>query len=185
MDKTVGIDEVGRGCWAGPLLAAAVLLREPIEGLNDSKVLTKKRRAQLAVEIKEKSDYGIGWVSPKEVDELGLTVATKTAMHRALDQITSTYDQVIIDGNYNYLPDNNKVQVLIKADSLIPSASAASIIAKVARDDYMAKQSLAFPAYGFEQHVGYGTALHIQALKEFGICDLHRLSYKPIRALLA
>lgn len=182
--QIVGIDEVGRGCWAGPLVAAAVLLWEPIDGLNDSKVLTKKEREKLAAVIKQSADYGVGWVSPLEVDELGLTAAVSLAMNRAVEQITSGYDEIIIDGNYNYLPGMKNVKTLVKADSLIPEVSAASILAKVVRDTYMAEQASQFPNYGFDTHVGYGTAAHIAALKNFGICELHRLSYKPIQSFM-
>jgi ribonuclease HII len=182
--QTIGLDEVGRGCWAGPLLAAAVRLREQIDGLTDSKKLTAKRRKLLSDEIKLKADYGIGWVTHTEVDQLGLTAAVGLAMSRAISQLEIADDLIIIDGNYNYLPDHAKVQTLIKADALVPEVSAASILAKVARDEYMAEQALLFPGYGFENHVGYGTAVHIAALKQLGITELHRLSYKPIKAFM-
>jgi ribonuclease HII len=180
----VGIDEVGRGCWAGPLVAGAVLLEEPIIGLKDSKKLSKKQRERLDAEIRVQAlAFGIGWVTPQEVDELGLTLAVKLAMQRALNQITVPYDEVIIDGSLNFLAENPKTIALIKADDLVPAVSAASIIAKVARDNFMAQAAKAYPGYGFESHVGYGTAQHIQALKELGVCEIHRLSYKPIQAL--
>ena len=128
--------------------------------------------------------FGIGWVTPKEVDEWGLTLAVKTAMERALAQISMAYDEIIIDGSLNFLQENSKATALIKADDAVPAVSAASIIAKVARDTYMAKISKEYPGYGFESHVGYGTAVHMQALKTLGVCDLHRRSYKPIQAIL-
>lgn len=189
MDVIVGIDEVGRGCWAGPLVAAAVVLLEPIAGLNDSKLLSSKRRTILSELIKLKAVYGVGWVSALEVDQLGLTAATALAMQKALLQIDTDYDEIIIDGNYNFLHDqgqtfrNARVKALVGADKLIAAVSAASIMVKVARDQFMAEQAFAFPHYGFEKHVGYGTARHLAALKEFGTCEIHRLSYKPIRAI--
>jgi ribonuclease HII len=182
---TVGIDEVGRGCWAGPVVAGAVILGKPIAGLKDSKKLSKRQREKLAVEIKLwASVIGIGWVQPAEVDEIGLTAAVGLAMRRALEQISLNYNEVIIDGNFNFLADNPKAKAVIKADDSVPAVSAASIVAKVARDQYMAEISGQYPDYGFEKHVGYGTALHLAQLKLHGISDLHRRSFKPIQALL-
>jgi ribonuclease HII len=181
----VGIDEVGRGCWAGPLLAGAVVLSQPIEGLKDSKQLSKKKREELSSTILNcAAGFGIGWVKPSEIDEVGLTEAVHLAMRRALDQIVIDYDKVIIDGNFNFLPDEPRVQTIIKADNSVPAVSAASIIAKVARDNYMTEIAAKYNNYGFESHVGYGTAHHLQQLKLHGICDLHRRSFKPIKALL-
>jgi ribonuclease HII len=179
---TVGIDEVGRGCWAGPVVAGAVILAVPIVGLKDSKLLSKTQREKLTAEIEvSAAAFGLGWVQPAELDALGLTQAVRLAMQRALERITIAYDEIIIDGAYNFLADNSKARPLVKADNLIPAVAAASIIAKVARDRYMAEQALKFPHYHFERHVGYGTAAHLAALKQRGVCELHRLSYKPIK----
>jgi ribonuclease HII len=181
----VGIDEVGRGCWAGPLLAGAVLLRETFPGLRDSKMLSKRQREILAPLIMGQAlAYGIGWVSAPELDTLGLTQAVRLAMQRALQQIRLPYDKIIIDGSYNFLYDDPKVSTLVKADDLIPAVSAASIIAKVARDKFMTEIGREFPTYGFERHVGYGTAQHLAALKKYGVTPYHRTSYKPVAALL-
>ena len=178
----VGIDEVGRGCWAGPLVAGAVLLRAPIPGLKDSKKLTKLAREKLDAVIRvEAVAYGIGWVTPAEIDQLGLTKAVGLAMHRAMSEITEPFDEVIIDGNINYFPELASARALVAADNLIPEVSAASIIAKVARDKFMAEQHSRFPGYGFNKHVGYGTLAHRTALKELGLCALHRRSFKPIQ----
>ena len=178
----VGIDEVGRGCWAGPVVAGAVLLKEPIPGLADSKVLSKKRREELAAIIqREAVAYGIGWVEAARVDRDGITAAVREAMRLALAAIDTEYDEVIIDGHFNFLDGNPKVSTLIKADALVPSVCAASIIAKVARDNYMAEVAEQFPVYGFEKHVGYGTAVHIRALANHGPCVLHRMSFKPLK----
>lgn len=181
----VGIDEVGRGCWAGPLVAGAVLLDAPIPGLKDSKKLSKLQRNRLDAEIRLHAvDFGLGWVTPAELDHMGLTEAVRLAMQRAMAEITVPYDEVIIDGNYNFLPENPKSSCLIKADDLVPAVSAASILAKVARDTFMGKASIQHPGYGFESHVGYGTAAHSAALKKLGVCELHRRSFAPIQALI-
>lgn len=182
MRLVVGVDEVGRGSWAGPVVAAAVLLSEPLPGLRDSKLLTRAQRTHLAAEIQLRARaIGLGWVHPTDIDQIGLTHAIRLAMKQAMAQITAAYDTIILDGAFNFLSDNPKVQVQVKADSLVPAVSAASIIAKVARDQYMAEQAKLFPGYGFERHVGYGTRLHREMLKRRGICELHRRSYKPIR----
>lgn len=181
----MGIDEVGRGCWAGPVVAGAVILGNPIAGLRDSKRLSKKQREQLAAEVEVQAlAVGLGWVSPQEIDELGLTRAVELAMRRALEQIEAFYDEVIIDGHFNFLSDDPRARAVIKADDSVPSVSAASIIAKVARDKYMAGLAGQYPDYGFESHVGYGTALHHERLKLHGVCELHRRSFKPIQALI-
>jgi ribonuclease HII len=181
----VGIDEVGRGCWAGPLVAGAVILGESIIGLKDSKKLTKMQREQLAVKIEATAlAIGIGWVPPQELDKVGITTAVKLAMQRALEQITIAFDELIIDGNINYFPADSRAKAIIKADDSVPAVSAASIVAKVARDSYMTQQAETFPLYGFEKHVGYGTRLHQEMLRLHGITNLHRRSFKPIHLLL-
>ena len=182
---TVGIDEFGGGCWAGPLVAGAVILRNSVVGLDDSKKLTKSRRDQLAEQIAQNADIGLGWVTPTEVDELGLTEAVRLAMQRAIDQLTANYNSVIIDGNYNFLPHIAGSQAVVKADGTIPCVSAASIVAKVVRDNYMEQLPQQYAAWQFEKHVGYGTALHSAMLQQFGVSDIHRTSYKPIQKLLA
>lgn len=181
----VGIDEVGRGCWAGPLVAGAVLLRTDVHGLKDSKKLSRAQREQLAKLISSSgAEMCLGWVSAAEIDAIGLTQAVRLAMERALQAITAEYDEVIVDGNFNFLEHLPKTKAVIKADDSVPAVSAASIVAKVARDNYMAEQAVRFAGYGFEKHVGYGTAAHLAALNELGITQLHRTSFKPIRALL-
>lgn len=181
----IGIDEVGRGCWAGPLVAGAVVLGKPIQGLADSKTLSKQQRQELAAKIKSEAVYlGIGWVAPAFIDMYGLTLSVQRAMQQALAAIPRPYGSIIIDGNYNYLPNEPTATVLIKADATIPAVSAASIVAKVARDNFMSMAAKGYPEYGFDKHVGYGTALHLAKLKEHGVCDLHRKSFKPVRALL-
>lgn len=182
---TVGIDEVGRGCWAGPVVAGAAVLHQPIAGLKDSKKLSKKQRDKLALEINsDAATVGLGWVDAETVDEIGITEAVRLAMQLALDQISIDYDEVIIDGHLNFLPDNPKTRAVIKADDTVPAVSAASIAAKVARDDYMSDVASGYPDYGFPQHVGYGTALHLKRLKLHGVSKLHRRSFKPIKGML-
>jgi len=182
----LGVDEVGRGCLAGPVVAGAVILSKPIFGLKDSKKLSKQQRDKLNAEIQIQAiAIGIGWAQPSEIDELGLTAGVRLAMQRAISEITLNYDAIIIDGNYNFFPTNPKVRVMIKADDLIPAVSAASIVAKVARDKYMCQQSLVYPNYAFEKHVGYGTKLHLEMLKVYGTCSIHRHSCQPVKEILA
>lgn len=186
MSVIVGVDEVGRGCLAGPLVAGAVVLGRRINMLRDSKVLTEERREVLAARIKLKAlAWGVGWAEPSEIDQHGLTGATSLAMQRALQQIGCQYDEIIVDGSFNYLAQYPQARAIIKADQSIPVVSAASIIAKVARDQYMRDIAAQFPHYQFEKHVGYGTRLHRELLKLHGICELHRRSFKPVQELLA
>lgn len=195
---TIGVDEVGRGCWAGPLVAAAVLLdpKCPVIGLDDSKRLKKSDRERLDILIRENAlAYGIGWVGSSEIDSIGLTASVCRAMEHAYCQLVDTITQsgrpglenlnIIIDGNYNYLPTYKNVSVLVGADGLLNEVSAASIIAKVARDKYMSGEAAAtYPQYGFDKHVGYGTAHHMAMLREYGVSPIHRRSYEPIKRLL-
>lgn len=184
----IGIDEVGRGCWAGPLVAAAVGLDDSvvITGLTDSKLLTAKKRLALVQEIQKiTSHIGIGWVWPKEINALGLTQSVRLAMQRAFDEVTEPATEVVIDGSYNFLEHVSNATAIIKADGSIQSVSAASVIAKVARDAYMTNIALKYPEYGFEKHVGYGTAVHNAALKLHGVLPIHRINYKPIQKIIA
>lgn len=181
----LGIDEVGRGPWAGPLVVGAVVLGgADIEGLTDSKKLTKKRREALDVIIREQAaGYGLGWVAAHELDEIGLSAALVLATKRAVEQIKVPYHEIIIDGTINFLKETNKgrfVTTLAKADLLVPSVSAASIIAKVARDNYMAEQDAVYEGYKFASHAGYGTAAHRAAIELLGVTPLHRLSFAPL-----
>lgn len=178
----VGIDEVGRGAWAGPMAVGAVILGgASIEGLTDSKKLTKKQRERLDIEIRQKAvAIGIGWVSARHIDEIGLSSALKLASRRALAQIRHDYREIIIDGTIALI-DDPRVTLMKKADLLVPSVSAASVVAKVARDNYMHHLDEVFPGYKFGGHVGYGTATHRAAIERLGVTPLHRLSYEPLR----
>ena len=184
----LGIDEVGRGPWAGPLVVGAVVLGGvTIDGLTDSKKLTKKRREALSHEIYDKAAaVGLGWVHANEIDEIGLSAALTLGCKRALKQITIPYHEIIIDGTINLLKDTGKgpyVTTMKKADLLVPCVSAASIVAKVARDEWMAAQDDLYPGYHFKNHVGYGTTLHREAITTHGLTPLHRRSFAPIAAL--
>lgn len=181
----LGIDEVGRGPWAGPLVVGAVVLGgAQIDGLTDSKKLSKKRRDQLDVIIREQaSAYGLGWVHAEEIDELGLSESLRLATRRAVEQIQTPYHEIIIDGTINFLDGTSKgqyVKTMPKADLLIPSVSAASIIAKVARDNWMTEQDDVYPGYKFGSHAGYGVAFHREAINKLGVTPLHRLSFAPL-----
>jgi len=185
----LGIDEVGRGPWAGPLVVGAVVLGDAaIDGLTDSKKLSAKRRDQLDILIREQAaGWGLGWVHAEELDQLGLAESLRVATIRAVEAVHTPYNEIIIDGTINFLKETSKgkyVTTLAKADLLIPSVSAASIIAKVARDAFMAEQVAQYPGYGFEKHVGYGTALHRNAIDTLGITPLHRTSFAPIAKIV-
>ena len=180
----IGIDEVGRGSWAGPLVVAAVGLGgAEIAGLTDSKLLTKKKRERLSREIKLVAPLvGIGWVSARDIDRIGLSAALRLAAHRAVAQLNlSLDDQIIIDGTVRLI-DDPRVTLMKKADLLVPSVSAASVIAKVARDDYMALCDTVFPGYGFAGHVGYGAAKHRSAIEQLGPSPIHRMSFVPLKS---
>lgn len=188
----LGIDEVGRGPWAGPLVVGAVILGgAEIDGLDDSKKLTKKRREALDVEIREKAAaWALGWVSAQELDDIGMSEALRLATRRAVEQIqvqcrqqNLAFSEIIIDGKVNFLRGTalEKFAMTIpKADGLIPSVSAASIIAKVARDQFMAEQAAVYPGYGFASNAGYGVAKHRAAIERLGVTPLHRLSFAPL-----
>ena len=181
----LGIDEAGRGPWAGPLVVGAVVLGCEIDGLNDSKKLTKRRREQLELEILAKAQAAAtGWVSAAELDQIGMSEALRLATRRAVEQIIVPYHEIIIDGTVNFLRDTAKgkyVTTLPKADALIPSVSAASIIAKVARDRYMTELDMEYPQYGFKSHAGYGVAKHREAIEKNGVIHEHRLSFAPLQ----
>jgi ribonuclease HII len=183
----IGIDEVGRGCLAGPLLVVAACQTGVLPaGLADSKVLSRKQREDFMPILIKVCSFGEGWVKPSEIDKLGLTMATKLGVKRALRQLGSTHkDELLIDGNINYAPKSYKsVKVIIDGDALVPLISAASIYAKVKRDEYMRGLAGRHPNYGFGTNVGYGTKMHLAAIDTLGtIKHLHRQSFSPFKLL--
>lgn len=181
----VGIDEVGRGALAGPVTAAAVILPSGIRltGVNDSKLVTRSERERLAIIIKRKAvAIGIGWTPSAQIDERGLTWAVRQAAQSALVGMRVSYDAVLLDGHHNYLGGHCVVETVIKGDSLCLNIAAASIVAKVARDNYMRLQHRLYPEYGFDRHVGYGTPEHLLALQG-GLTPIHRRRFAPIAKL--
>jgi ribonuclease HII len=181
-----GCDEAGRGCLAGPVVAAAVILNpeKPIVGLNDSKKLKASSREKLALEIQEKAlHYGIGLVSAKEIDKTNILNASFLAMHRALDQMPSP-EFILVDGNRFRAYKQIKHQCIIKGDSLYQSIAAASILAKTHRDALMKNLAEEFPHYGWEKNMGYPTSHHRKAIKTFGTSPFHRLSFRLIEQQL-
>ncbi len=180
-----GVDEAGRGPWAGPVCAAAVILNESNipTGLNDSKKLTEAKREALFPLILASADVGVGLVSAAEIDVLNILQATYLAMSRAVAALKLKPTLALIDGNC--APKLScPAQTIIGGDAKSLSIAAASIIAKVTRDRLMCEMDGIFPAYGFARHKGYGTAAHSAALKRYGPCTEHRKSFAPIRALL-
>ena len=174
-----GVDEAGRGPLAGPVCAAAVILPPHIEipGLNDSKKLSDKRRRELMPVIKEKAlAWGVGFASHQEIDDINILQATFLAMERAIANLNVKPDLALIDGNREKdfgIP----VKTVVKGDSRSASIAAASVIAKVTRDDLMLKEAEKFPAYGFEIHKGYGTKAHYEALRLYGPSPIHRMTF--------
>ncbi|QNL19244.1 ribonuclease HII [Hyphobacterium sp. CCMP332] len=176
-----GIDEAGRGPLAGPVVAAAVILREPVDGLNDSKKLSEKRRIALAREIRETALFGVGIAEPEEIDRINILQATMVAMRRAAVNLGEVPAEFLIDGNRT--PDQMPAaaRFIIGGDALEPSISAASIIAKTVRDELMIRAAQRWPAYGFEGHKGYGARTHLDAIAAHGPCPIHRMSFSPMR----
>jgi len=184
LDLICGVDEAGRGPWAGPVTAGAVILdpNQPIEGLTDSKKLSEKKRLFLDPEIKNKAAYwAIAHATPQEIDELNIREATFLAMQRAIAALGITPSSIIIDGNALPRDLPAPARAIIKGDLTEPAISAASILAKNARDRLMVEMDAAYPAYGFADHKGYGTAAHSAALTQYGPCPHHRQSFAPVR----
>jgi ribonuclease HII len=182
-----GVDEAGRGPWAGPVSAAAVILdpaRAP-EGVNDSKLLTPKARERLELEIKASAvAWAVGFASVEEIAELNILHATGLAMRRAVESLQVTPVFALVDGNYAFrLPC--AVRTVVKGDAISVSIAAASILAKTARDRLMAEMDFLYPGYGFAAHKGYGAPVHGEALARLGPCAIHRMKWAPIRSILA
>ena len=174
-----GVDEAGRGPLAGPVCAAAVILPAdlPFEGLNDSKKLSDKKRRELFPLIKQHAvAYSVVLVDEKEIDRINILQATLRAMRRSVEELSQKPDYVLVDGNK--LPELDiEAEAVVHGDSLSASIAAASILAKVTRDDYMLQMDADYPQYGFAVHKGYGTKAHYEALREYGPCPIHRMTF--------
>lgn len=183
-DLSAGVDEAGRGCLAGPVAAAAVVLRPnaaPIQGLDDSKKLSARRREQLAEIIRREAlcwSLGLSW--PREIDDINILQATRRAMARAVLNLKTAPALVLIDGNQT-IPVSLPQETVIKGDALIPAISAASILAKTFRDKLMAKLDRRYPGYGFAAHKGYGAKAHREAIRRLGPCPIHRLTFAGVK----
>lgn len=169
-----GIDEAGRGPFAGPMVVAGVILKNNIQELDDSKKLSEKKREKLFDMIKEKSIYHIVFSSAKKIDDVGLSICLQDSIKEIMQNIKAK--EYLMDGNTTFGIAN--LQCLIKADAKIKEVSAASILAKVSRDRYMCNLAFKYPQFSFEKHKGYGTKAHIEAIKNYGYCDIHRRSFK-------
>ncbi len=183
-----GVDEVGRGPLAGPVVAAAVILdpNAPIEGLMDSKKITEKRREILAEEIKEKAiAWAISRVDVDEIDRINILQASLRAMTIAVSDLNQQPDFVMIDGNKIPVDLSIPAEAVVKGDDRVACISAASIIAKVARDHEMIEMDDIYPGYGLAKHKGYPTKVHIEALQQLGVTEIHRRSFGPVKKLLA
>ena len=185
-DLVAGVDEVGRGPLAGPVVAAAVILdpKKPIDGLCDSKKMSANRRLEMSDKIKSNSlAWSLGRAEVKEIDEINILQASLLAMKRAIELLNIEPDIVLVDGNYT--PSINfKKKAIVKGDSFISEISAASIIAKVERDNEMIALDKIYPGYGFSSHKGYPTKQHIESLKKLGITDIHRVTFSPVSKYL-
>lgn len=180
-----GVDEAGRGCLAGVVIAGAVILNpdKSIPDLCDSKLLSPKKREQLFLEIREKSiAWAVGRASVNEISKLNILQASLLAMQRAIKNLKTPIQKIWVDGNQ--LPQFEiPAEAVIDGDALIPAISAASIVAKVVRDRYMQRLEKKFPGYGFAKHKGYGTKAHLAALQSMGICSAHRKTFLPIKLI--
>lgn len=184
---TAGVDEAGRGPLAGPVIAAAVILNSenPIDGLADSKILTEKKREELFILIQERAiAWSVGRADVHEIDEINILHATMLAMKRALDGLKVIPGFALIDGNRSPKELSCNSKAIVQGDATEPAISAASIIAKVTRDREMCELHKQYPHYGFAQHKGYSTKLHLAALAQHGICPLHRRSFAPVAKYL-
>ena len=184
--RVCGVDEAGRGPWAGPVVAAAALFHQPllITGLNDSKQLSDAKRAQLVPLILEHAAIGIGIATVEEIEALNIWGATSLAMRRAVEALPQLPELALIDGKVHPKDFPCRTQTVVGGDGISHSIAAASIIAKETRDRMMRELAVTYPHYGFDRHAGYGTKQHRAALAAHGICPAHRKGYKPIRALL-
>jgi len=176
-----GVDEVGRGCLAGPVIAASVILRNPIKGLMDSKKLSSKKREDLSLKIMKNSFFAIGVADNNEIDEINILEASLLAMKRSLEKLDVQPKKVLVDGAHIFAT-SIEIESIVGGDNLIPSISAASIVAKVYRDKLMTEYNREFPNYGFEKHKGYPTKFHKEMLVKFGLTRIHRRTFKGVNS---
>ena len=190
-----GVDEAGRGPWAGPVAAGAVIFKnrelpeDLLKGLNDSKKLSPQKREKMYLRLQEEAAkgnlcMGLGWASCREIDELNILRATWLAMKRAVDALSTAPDMALVDGNMAPQNFSCPLQTVIKGDGKSYSIAAASIVAKVNRDRLMTELGQKYPQYGFAKNAGYGTTEHIAALEKYGVTPEHRRSYKPVQKIL-
>ena len=181
-----GVDEAGRGSWAGPVVSAAVILKNypNTKELKDSKILNKKDRNEIFNKLKKNSIIGVGFSSVKEIEKFNILQATFLSMRRAINSLTVTPDLLLVDGNR--VPSKLTIEAypIIKGDNFISEISAASIVAKVIRDAHMKILDKKYPGYGFTNNAGYGVKLHLDALKTLGVTPIHRQTFKPIHNIL-
>lgn len=187
-ENSIGIDEVGRGCLAGPVVAAAVVLPKNFEKsiLKDSKKLSFKQRQEAFKKIRKDSVYALGIVSEVQIDRINILNATFQAMNKALKQIENFKRfKVFVDGPYSFDKSNKNIVPIVGGDTKIPSIMAASIVAKCFRDNYMMKISKNYPSYKWEKNFGYGTKEHLKNITKHGVCKHHRKSFSPIHNILS
>lgn len=182
----IGVDEVGRGPLAGPVVAAAVILNPDInlKEINDSKKISTKKRNDLFLEIVSHSKFAIGFSSVEEIEKYNILQASLTAMKRAVTSLGTLRSTILVDGIHSFDTKNKKILTFVKGDEQFPSIAAASILAKVIRDNYMCTLAKKYKAYGWEKNSGYGTSEHMKAMKKFGITPLHRKTFAPVHKIL-
>ena len=188
LPEVAGVDEVGRGCLAGPVIAAAVILPDyfPLEGINDSKKMKPYMREELSNCIKQSSIWALGYQCHEEIDEINILQASLKAMAIAVQRLDHIPLEVFVDGIHTppAIQDYFKIETVIKGDSKFTCIAAASIIAKVERDKVMRDYSIEYPEYGFENHFGYATQEHLEAIKKYGPCPIHRKTFSPIKEIV-
>ena len=184
--RVAGVDEAGRGPLAGPVVAAAVVMRDgaPLEGVADSKKLSPARREKILERIEAACDVGVGIASVEEIDRLNILRASHLAMRRALDALPVQADHALIDGNIVPADLAIPAEALVKGDARCVSIAAASIVAKVSRDRIMVELAQQYPAYGWEKNAAYPTQAHLRALRDFGVTPYHRRSFRPVHNIL-
>lgn len=186
-ERIAGVDEAGRGPLAGPVCAAAVILGDDhgIDGLADSKKLSATRRERLAARIKANAvAWEVNYAGLEEIERCNILNATLNAMKRAIDNLSIRPDRILIDGNQKPAGLFGIVETVIKGDTKVAEISAASILAKTSRDALMMELHKTYPEYGFDRHKGYGTAAHLEALERHGPCEIHRLSFAPVKRVM-